>query len=106
MSFWDRMQEIINQGLDSTKEALEKAKGKAKDLGEMGVLKFEIMQLEKQAEKQFARLGARVYEKLVQEGQDSASRELLADPLKSIGDLKSRIEQREKALRRLEDKRP
>ena len=54
MSFWDRMEEIVSQGLESSRDILGKAKEKAKDLGEKGLLRYEISQIERQAEKKFS----------------------------------------------------
>jgi hypothetical protein len=73
MGFWERSKDLLGQGLMSTKEILEKAGEKTKDLGEKGVIKFEIAQLEKQAEKRFAQIGRHVYEVLVKEGQQTIS---------------------------------
>lgn len=41
--FWDRIESAINQGIDSSKGVLGKAKERAKDLGARGVLKFDLM---------------------------------------------------------------
>ena len=57
MSFWERMEEVVNQGLESSRDILSKAREKARDLGEKGLLHYEIMQLERQAEKKFSKLG-------------------------------------------------
>ncbi|HUT66811.1 MAG TPA: hypothetical protein VMZ05_11805 [Spirochaetota bacterium] len=74
MAFWDNMKKAVKEGLESTKEVLEKAKDKTKELGEKGVTKFEIMQLEKQAEKRFCRIGTHVYDILVKKGQNTISK--------------------------------
>ncbi|MEW5818097.1 MAG: hypothetical protein AB1798_22240, partial [Spirochaetota bacterium] len=74
MDFMEKMQKTINQGLSASKELFGKAKEKAKDLGEQGVLKFEIMQLENQAEKLIAKLGSRVYEVLAIESQNTITK--------------------------------
>ena len=101
MGFWDKMEDVFNQGIQSSKEMLGKAKEKAKDLGEKGVLKYEIMQLEKQAEKKFGLLGSRVYEKLINKDQASVSKEVFKDLLEDILDLKQRIEDKEEACNRI-----
>ncbi len=44
MSFKDRMEKIINQSLSVSRDVLDKAKTKAQDLGDKGLLKYEIMQ--------------------------------------------------------------
>jgi len=73
MGFWERSKDLLSQGVLSTKEIFEKATEKSKELGEKGVAKFEIAQLEKQAEKRFAQIGRHVYEVLVKEGQQTIS---------------------------------
>ena len=84
----------------STKEVLDKAKEKTKELGEKGVVKFEIMQLEKQAEKRFAEIGRHVYEVLVKEGQQTISKGTteIKHTLQEIEELERAIDEREKAL--------
>ena len=73
MGFWERSKDLLSQGVMSTKDILEKAKDKSKELGEKGVAKFEIAQLENQAEKRFAQIGRHVYQVLVKEGQQTIS---------------------------------
>jgi len=68
MEFWDKMKKAVQEGLESSKDVLEKAKDKTKELGEKGVTKFEIMQLEKQAERRFCQIGTHVYDILVKKG--------------------------------------
>ncbi len=104
MGFWDRMEKIINQGIESSKEVFGKAKEKAKDLSEKGVLKFEIMQLEKQAENRFAKLGVRVYEELIKKKSTSVSANTLKALLQDILDLKKRIDEKEEILKELDKK--
>lgn len=101
MGFWDKMDQLISQGISSSKELLNKAKDKAQELGEKGLLKYEILQLEKQAEKLFAQLGVRVYEKLVSEGQATLSKGAVKELLLDIQDVKARIEKKEEDLRSL-----
>jgi hypothetical protein len=74
MAFWDKMKKTVKEGLESTKDVLEKAKDKTKELGGKGVTKFEIMQLEKQAEKRFCRIGTHVYDILVKKKQNTISK--------------------------------
>ena len=104
MGFRERMYDTINQGLKSSRELFDKAKEKAKDLGEKGVIKLEISQLENQAEKLLARLGTAVYQVMVEEEQNTIShgtpqiKEILAD----ISDIRSRIEHKETLLKNSE----
>jgi len=49
MKFSERMQDIINKGVATSKDLLSKAGAKAKELGSMGVLRIEILQLQAHA---------------------------------------------------------
>ncbi len=102
MSFWDRMDGAINKGVSSSKEILGRTKDKAKNLGEKGLLKWEIMQLEKQAEKNFAKLGVQVYNVMIINGQEQVAKADLESTLADLSDFKRRIEKKEKELRKIE----
>lgn len=103
MGFMDRMQETINQGLKTSRELFGKAKEKAKDLGEIGVIKFEIMQLENQAEKLVAQLGSNVYRVLIEEEHNTVSRNTpdIKEVLNQIEDVKQQIEKKEADLKNI-----
>jgi hypothetical protein len=103
MSFWDRMQKIVNDGLEASREMLNKAREKAQDLGEMGILKYEISQLEKQAEKNFLLLGSRVYEILVekQETTIKSDNQDVKAIIQEILDIKKKIEDKEEMLKNI-----
>ena len=62
MDFWDRIKTTIDKGLEGSRDVLGRARDKAQDLGERGVLRVEILQLENQAEKLVGKLGALAYE--------------------------------------------
>jgi hypothetical protein len=100
MGFFERSKKLISEGMMSTKEVLEKTKEKTKELGEMGVLKFAIKQLESQAEKRFAEIGRHVYEVLVKEGQQTISKGTaeIKKLLQEIEELERTIDEKEKAL--------
>ena len=104
MGFRERMHDTINQGLKSSRELFDKAKEKAKDLGEKGVTKLEISQLENQAEKLLARLGTSVYQVMVEEGQSTISHGTpqIKDILADISEIRSSIENKEELLKRSE----
>jgi hypothetical protein len=93
------MEEVVNQGLESSREALGRAKEKARDLGEKGLLRYEITQIERQAEKKFSQLGATVYEKLVLKNQATVSKEAVEELLDDIQELKNRLEKLENDLK-------
>jgi hypothetical protein len=104
MDFWQRMQKAINKGVESSKEVLEKATDKAKDLGEVGVLKFEIKQLENQGSKALARLGNAVHQVLVKEGHATVSKKStgVKEILQEIDNIEERIQEKEEALKKFE----
>jgi hypothetical protein len=104
MSFRDRVQETINRGLKSSHELFDKAKEKAKDLGEKGVLKLEISQLDNQIEKLFAKLGSAVYNRLIEENQNTISQGTpdVKELLNEIRETQLRVEEKEKLLKDFE----
>ncbi|MFP4377745.1 MAG: hypothetical protein ACLFP4_11945 [Spirochaetales bacterium] len=73
MDFWDRVKNTMDKGLEGSRDILNRVKERTQDLGERGVLRIEIAQLESQAEKLLGQLGARTYEVLVEEGAPSVS---------------------------------
>ena len=107
MSFVERMKEIIGQGVETTKVVLSSAAEKAKELGEIGVLKYEINQLENQVEKRFALLGSNVYATLVEKNQNTVSKnnseikELIID----IEEMKENIEKKEDTIKQISEKK-
>ena len=104
MGFLDKLQDTIDQGLKNSKELFGKAKEKARDLGEAGVVRFEIKQLESQAEKLVAKLGSKVYEVLVVEGQKtvSGSSAGVKEILSAIAGVRGEIETKEQQLEKFE----
>jgi hypothetical protein len=76
----------------------KKARGKAKDLGAMGMLKLEIVQLQSEAGKLIAKLGNEVYMTLVEKDHATVSRETpsIRAFLKKIEALRVRIDLKEK----------
>lgn len=104
MSFLDRVQETIDQGLKSSKELFGKARDKAKDLGEIGVLRFEMKQLENQAEKLIAKLGSKTYEALVVEEKKTVSANTpgIKEILNAIAGVKQEIELKEQQVKDIE----
>jgi hypothetical protein len=101
MKFSERMQDIINKGVAASKDLLGKAGEKAKELGAMGMLRIEILQLQSHAEKLIAKLGNEVYMALVDKDQTSVGRDAapFAGILKEIEELREKIEKKEKEFR-------
>ena len=101
MTFGDRMKEFMGQGLQVSKDFMTKAGAKAQDLGEKGVLHLEIKQLEGQAQRLIAKLGAEVYSDFTEKGvatvsaEDPAVKALIAE----LEDIKVGIDKREAELK-------
>jgi hypothetical protein len=103
MDFWDRFRETIDKGVESSRGVLGKAQERARDLGEKGVLRFEIMQLESRAEKLTTKLGARAFEVLIKEGQNTVSKKTsgVRELLEELAEIETRIKEKEEALERI-----
>ncbi|MBN2536507.1 MAG: hypothetical protein JXB88_26725 [Spirochaetales bacterium] len=103
MSFWERMQEVINQGIETSKDVLSKAKEKAKDLGEKGILKYDIMKLEKQAEKDFLLLGSKVFEILVEKKQENITKDNkeIKELIEEIQKIQVEIDEKEEEIKNI-----
>ncbi len=100
MEFWEKMRHSLDKGVESSREMFGKARDRAKELGEKGVIKYEIMQLENQAEKLVAKLGTRTYEVLVTEQQATVSKGTagIKEILQQIDEAKGKIQEKEKEL--------
>lgn len=100
MDFWDRMKNAMEKGLEGSRELLGKAKDRAQDLGERGVLRLEIMQLENQAEKLIGQLGTRTYEALVTEQRLRIDKQTegIAELIAQIDEIHERVREKEAAL--------
>jgi len=108
MSFSERMRDMIDKGLVASRDFAKKAGEKAKELGEKGVLKLEIAQLESRAEKLVAKLGAEVYASMVDRNVQTVSRdtEAISSILKQIEELRETIEGKEKEYAAIGGKAP
>ena len=101
MKFSERMQDIINKGVATSKDLLSKAGAKAKELGAMGVLRIEILQLQAHAEKLIAKLGNEVLAAMTEKNMETVSRsaEPFAGILKEIDEIRDKIEVKEKEFK-------
>lgn len=101
MALSDNIKQFVEQGMAASKDILGKVGDKAQQWGELGVIKMEIMQLRSQAQKLTARLGAEVYEVLVEKGQQSVSKEspALRETIARLQELESAIESKEESFR-------
>jgi hypothetical protein len=73
MDMMEKMKHAVEKGLQVSKEALGKAGDAARDLGEVGVLKLEIRELENRIKDLLKSLGIYVYEQLGKEGKASVT---------------------------------
>jgi hypothetical protein len=107
MTFAERMRGFINKSVGVSSDLSTKARGKAKDLGAMGVLKLEIMRLQSQAAKLIAKLGSEVYVMLVDKNHTTVSRETasIRGLLTEIERVRARIELKEKEYRSISTKK-
>jgi len=101
MTFGEKMKDLLEKGLDASKTIATKAGAKAQNLGEKGVLKLEIMQLEGQAQKLVSRLGAEVYTQFTEKGAQTVA---VTDPaigaiLAELATVKASMEKREGELK-------
>jgi hypothetical protein len=96
----EKAQEWGGKGLEASKDFAAKAGAKVQEAGEKGVLMLEIKQLEGQTKKLLGRLGAEIY-KAFEAGASAVSSD---DPeisavLREISSVKDAIEQREQELK-------
>jgi uncharacterized protein YceH (UPF0502 family) len=103
MDFLERMKKTMTQGFETTKKGLEQAADKAREVGEKGVLKYEISRLEKDVERNFALIGSQVYDVLVKKGQNTVSKSTaeVKELLATVEGLEKRIAEKEKALEKV-----
>jgi chromosome segregation ATPase len=107
MTFTERVQDSLSKGLEVSKELLIKARDKAKDFGDLGILKIEINHLENQAEKVLGQLGSYVFDAVSEKNLPTidANDEDLKKMVDEIEELKSSIEEKEKKIKELQGKK-
>jgi len=101
MTFSERMKEVLEQGWAMSKELALKAGEKAQDLGERGMLMWDIKQLENQAQKLISRLGNEAYTAFTERQQATIEREKveIRTILEEISIVKDQIEKKEIELK-------
>jgi predicted adenine nucleotide alpha hydrolase (AANH) superfamily ATPase len=102
MAFSEKLKDMLSKGFEASKDILEKAGAKAKELGELGVLKLEIIQLKSQAQKAAAHLGAEVYSTFMEKGQKSLTPDsaTIKDLLQKLDQLEKDIDSREEEFKK------
>ena len=101
MTFSERMKELLEQGWDATKDLAVKAGAKAQDLGERGMLMWDIKQLENKAQKLLTRLGNNAFIAFIDRDLASLDRENteIRSTLDEIIQIKDQIEKKEFELK-------
>ncbi len=101
--FLEKMKTLADKGIEASKGMLDQAGETVKDLSDKGVTKFEIHQLEKQAQKQCTELGLAVFELLSNEEKKTVSLkdESIAKAIEEIIRLKNEIKVREEKQKML-----
>lgn len=74
-TLWQRVNEGFEKGMDLTAKSAEAFAEKAGETAQMAKYRIEIMRLEYQISRKFARLGSMVYEKAIREGEKSPTRD-------------------------------
>ena len=107
MDFKEKLQKTLNQGVEASKEIIHKAKEGAKDLGDLGVLKFEISQLEGKLNKLHQEIGETVDTLLLVDGKQSVTLKTagIKELLDEVGTIKEKIENKNKILEERKDKK-
>ena len=101
MTFSERMKDLLEQGWTASKEFAIKAGEKAQDLGERGILMWDIKQLENQAQKLISRLGGEAYVAFTERSQTTIDKGALEFRiiLDEIALIKDQIEKKEFELK-------
>jgi len=101
MTFGERMKELLEQGWAASKEFAIKAGEKAQDLGEKGILMWDIKQLENQAQKLISRLGSEAYTSFTERNQETIERGAVEfrTILDEITNIKDQIEKKDSELK-------
>jgi len=101
MTFSERMKELFEQGWAASKEFALKAGEKAQDLGEKGILMWDIKQLEGQASKLISRLGNEAFIAFSERNQETIDRNTIEfrTILDEIKNLKDQIEKKDFELK-------
>jgi len=101
MTFSERMKDLLDQGWSASKEFAIKAGAKAQDLGERGLLMWDIKQLENQAQKLLSRLGNEVYIAFTDRNQTTIDREAVEyrTILDELAHIREQIEKKEYELK-------
>jgi len=93
MSFQDKLKDTVSKGIEHSKQFLGTAKDKAKVLGDAGILRFEIRQLQEKVKKEETSLGHAAYTLLSLEGKQSISKKTsgVKEMIENLDDLHTQL---------------
>lgn len=102
-AIWRGVERAVNQGLKGSRDALDRARSKARELGERGALRLDLLQLERQRARLLEQLGALIHDRLGVQGQATVSRGTpgVKDLMAQIDDLTDRCAAKREALDQL-----
>ena len=102
-AIWRGVERAVNQGLKGSRDALDRARSKARELGERGALRLDLLQLERQRARLLEQLGALIHDRLGVQGQATVSRGTpgVKDLMAQIDDLADRCAAKREALDQL-----
>ena len=100
MDWQDKIDKGLNQGIDVTKKLIDKARERARKLGDQSLLAFEIKELEKEGNHLTTKLGETVYELFSEGGRTSVSARTaeIKPLLKRLGEVKELLAQKRSLL--------
>jgi hypothetical protein len=101
MPFSDKLRKFLETSVDASREFLEKAANQTQIWGEMGKLKIEILQLRAKAQSLTGKLGAEVYDLLVEKGEPmiGATTPEIEPLLRELRQLDAQIDEKEAQYR-------
>ena len=102
-TLWRGVERAVNQGLKGSRDALDRARSKARELGERGALRLDLLQLERQHARLLEELGALIHDRLEVHGQATVSKGTpgVKDLLVQIVDVTERCVAKRTALENL-----
>ena len=100
---WRGVERAVNQGLRGSRDALDRARSKARELGERGALRLDLLQLERQRARLLEELGELIHDRLGAHGQATVSQGTpgVKDLMAQIDDLNERCAAKRQALEQL-----
>lgn len=102
-ALWRGVERAVNQGLKGSRDALDRARSKARELGERGALRLDLLQLERQRGRLLEELGSLIHDRLGAQGQATVSRGTpgVKDLMMQIDDVAGRCAAKRAALEQL-----